>query len=225
MLDLKKLQQDDPLKRMVEKQTDQEELSPMNPPDAYSPPGLETVLYEDLPPVLKRLVDDHKVCQKKLEAFENVLIQLKQSGLKPDRDVDEQLRDFFQFLDERIVLHNLKEEKVLFPLLQERLLAEGEHSQGRFPKTAVDILEDDHIKTIQLAAATFNLLGLAARLPDAPSRALTLDAALEQGKALVELLRLHIFREDNVVFPLAIKHISEKELQAMEAALEKYNHY
>jgi hemerythrin-like domain-containing protein len=41
----------------------------------------------------------------------------------------------------------------------------------------------------------------------------------------VELLRLHIFREDNVVFPLAIKHISEKELQAMEAALEKYNHY
>jgi len=225
MLDLKKLQQEDPLKRMVEKQTDQEELSPMNPPEAYAPPALETVPYEDLPPLLKRLMDDHRVCEQKLEAFESVLNKLKQTGLKPDRDVDGQLRDFFQFLDDRIVLHNLKEEKVLFPLLQERLLAEGEHSQGRYPKTAVDILEDDHVKTIQLAAVTFNLLGLAARLPNAPSRALTLDAALEQGKALVELLRLHIFREDNVVFPLAVKYISQNELQAMAIAAEKFDHH
>lgn len=225
MFDFKKLQENDPLKRMVEKQTEQEEFSPMNPPDAYAPPAGETIPYEKLPPFLQKLVDEHRNGLKELEAFEQVLALLHQQGLKPDKAVDEGLRRFFRFLDEKVVRHNLKEEKILFPLLQERLLEKGEHSKGNYPKTAVDMLEDDHVKTMQLAAVTFNFLGLAARLPDAPSRAVTLDAALEQGKELVELLRLHIFREDNVVFALAVKHIAESEFREMEKALAKFEQY
>lgn len=225
MFDFKKLQETDPLKRMVEKQTEQEEFSPMNPPDAYSPPAGETIPYENLPPFLQKFVDEHRRCLSELEAFEGVLSLLQQQGLKPDQAVDAGLRRFFSFLDESILRHTLKEEKILFPALQERLLEKGEHSKGRYPKTAVDMLEDDHIKTMQLAAVTFNFLGLAARLPDAPSRAITLDAALEQGKELVELLRLHIFREDNVVFPLAVKHIAENEFRELEAALAKFDQY
>lgn len=225
MFDFKKLQENDPLKRMVEKQTEQEEFSPMNPPDAYAPPAGEAIPYEKLPSLLQKLVDEHRNGLKELEAFEQVLALLHQQGLKPDQAVDEGLRRFFRFLDEKVVRHNLKEEKILFPLLQERLLEKGEHSKGNYPKTAVDMLEDDHIKTMQLAAVTFNFLGLAARLPDAPSRAVTLDAALEQGKELVELMRLHIFREDNVVFPLAVKHIAESEFREMEGALAKFEQY
>ncbi|NIT60223.1 MAG: hypothetical protein GWN00_29655 [Aliifodinibius sp.] len=66
---------------------------------------------------------------------------------------------------------------------------------------------------------------MASRLPDASSRTLVLDAALEQGKTIVELLRLHIFREDNVVFPLAVKYLSNDELKMMEKLLPKFNHY
>lgn len=225
MFDFKQLQESDPLKRMVERQTEQEEYSPMAPPDAYSPPAGEAIPYEKMPRFLQELMDDHNTGLEELDAFEGVLSQLQKQGLRPDRRVDEALRRFFSFLDDRIVRHNLKEEKILFPLLQERLLKKGEHSKGRFPKTAVDMLEDDHIKAMQLAAVTFNLLGLAARLPDSASRALTLDAALEQGKALVELLRLHIFREDNVVFGLAIEHIAEEEFQQMEEDLLRFDHY
>ncbi|MCK6620402.1 MAG: hemerythrin domain-containing protein [Calditrichaceae bacterium] len=225
MFDFKKLQETDPLKRMVEKQTEQEEFSPMNPPDAYSPPAGEAIPYENLPPFLKKFVDEHRRCLSELEAFEGILSRLHRQGLKPDKTVDKGLRRFFSFLDESIVRHNLKEEKILFPLLQKRLLEKGEHSKGQYPKTAVDMLEDDHITVMQLAAVTFNFLGLAARLPDAPSRAITLDAALEQGKELVELLRLHIFREDNVVFPLAVKHIAENEFRELEAALAKFDQY
>lgn len=221
MVDFKKLRETDPLKRLVEKQTEQEEFSPMNPPDAYAPPGGEAIPYEKMPPVLQKLMDEHETALKELDAFEAVLLRLQKQGLKPDKEVDEGLRRFFSFLDENIVHHNLKEEKILFPLLQERLLEKGEHSKGQFSKTAVDMLEDDHIKTMQLAAITFNFLGLAARLPDPPSRAITLDAALEQGKELVELLRLHIFREDNVVFPLAVKHIAENEFREAEAGLTR----
>jgi hemerythrin-like domain-containing protein len=225
MLDIEKLQTTDPLKRMVEKQSEQEEFSPMDPPDAYSPPGGEAIPYEKMPPFLQKLMDEHNAGLKELDAFEKVLMQLQKQGLKPDKQVDAGLRRFFSFLDEHIVPHNLKEEKILFPLLQKRLLEKGEHSQGQYPKTAVDMLEDDHIKLTQLAAVTFNFLGLAARLPDAASRAITLDAALEQGKALVELLRLHIFREDNVVFSLAVKHFTQDEFKVMEKQLAKFGQY
>ncbi len=225
MIDMRKIQNSDPIKRMVEKQSEQDEFSPMDPPDAYSPPGLEAVPYEKMSPFLQKLMDEHATCLKKLDMFEEVLLLLQKNGLVPDPKVDEGLRQFFSFLDDSVVRHNLKEEKILFPLLQSRLLEKGEHGRGRHPKTGVDMLEDDHIKLMQLAAVTFNFLGLAARLRDAASRAIVLDAALEQGKSLVELLRLHIFREDNVVFSLAVKYLTKGEFQKMEKQLERYENY
>ena len=46
---------------------------------------------------------------------------------------------------------------------------------------------------------------------------IVLDAALEQGKNLVELLRLHVFREDNVVFSLAHRLIATTEFDEMQS--------
>ena len=83
----------------------------------------------------------------------------------------------------------------------------------------MDILEDDHAKVIQLAAVTFNFLALAARLPDPASRAVVLDAGVEQGKALIEMLRLHMFREDNVVFSLAARNLDDSEHDSMAKRL------
>lgn len=214
-MDLRNLQKADPLKRSVEKQAGAPEYSPMDPPDAYAPPGAEEIPYEAMPGFLQQLMDEHKTFRTELESFEMALVSLQENGLTREGDVDDRIQDFFRFLDDEVVGHSQKEEKTLFPLLQERLLDKGEHSQGKVPTTAVDMLEDDHSKVMQLAAVAFNFLGLAVRLPDARSRAIVLDAAIEQGKALVELLRLHIFREENVVFPLAVKHLSEREFDDM----------
>lgn len=221
-IDLKKLQKTDPLRRSAEKQSETPEYSPMNPPDAYSPPAVEEIPYEEMPKFLQEMMDDHKGFQTVLGSFEEALGRLQQNGLTPNKDVDEALRNFFSFLDDQIVGHDLVEEKILFPLLHERLVEKGEHSRGKLSKTAVDVMEDDHTKLMQLAAVTFNFLGLAARLPDARSRAIVLDAALEQGKAFIELLRLHIFREDHVVFPLAVKHLSTHEFDEMERRLARF---
>ncbi|NOG44972.1 MAG: hemerythrin domain-containing protein [Calditrichaeota bacterium] len=222
MENLQDLQNQDPLKRMVEKQTEQDEFSPMNPPEAYEPPDMDAIPYEKMPPFLQVLMDEHKNCIKQLDEFDSILNQLKEKGLVADPKIDEGLRNFFSFVDEKVVQHNLKEEKILFPTLQARFLEKGEHGQGLNPQTAVDMLEDDHIKLMQLAAVTFNFLGLSARLPDTASRAITLDAALEQGKALVEMLRLHIFREDSVVFSSAVELVSEKEFTEMEKQLSRF---
>jgi len=55
MFDFKKLQESDPLKRIVEKQSEQEEFSPMDPPDAYAPPAGEAIPYEKLPSFLQKI--------------------------------------------------------------------------------------------------------------------------------------------------------------------------
>lgn len=219
MIELKQLKDIDPLLRNAEKEMDGQEFSPMDPPDAYAPPGEVEVDYESMHPLIQHLMDEHQEFVDVLNDFEDVIVRISEKGL--DREAHTGLSDFFRKLDEEVVSHNLKEEKFLFPLLQERLLEKGEHSTGAHPTTAVDMLEDDHSKFIQLAAVAFNFFGLAGRLPDPASVAVTLDVALEQSKALVEVLRLHIFREDNIVFPSAQEHLSTDE---MDGLFEQLNH-
>ena len=193
----------------------QDGLSPMDPPDGYMPPASESVPYEDMHPFLQKLIDEHKDFSRELHNFEEILLSIQENGI--EKETNSRLRDFFQFFDNHSIPHHQKEEKILFPLLAERLIEKGEHGKGSSPSTAVDLLEDDHIKSLQLAATVFNLFALSGRLPDHDSRLVVLDIALQQGKSLVELLRLHIFREDTILFPIAHKHISEHEFDAMEA--------
>lgn len=211
MIDLKVLNNDDPLKRRVEKQTEQSEFSPMDPPEAYEPPGLDVVNYEEMHPFLQNLVAEHKVISEHLNDFEKTLLAIQSVGI--NREVFTKLSGFFRFFDEVIVKHHQREDKLLFPLLHRRLLASDEHGKGGEAATSVDVMEDDHVKILQLAAVVFNFFGVATRLPDPASQLVLLDTALEQGKALVELMKLHIFREDQIVFAQAHRLISEEEFE------------
>lgn len=211
----------DYLKRNVEKDNDgQPEYSPMDPPDAYRPPSLGKIEYDLLPEFLKHLTDEHKLILAELEKFEAALLEIRKEGISKERNT--KLGDFFKFLDETIVLHHLKEERILFPVLHDRLIDIGEKSTGDVPETAVDILENDHIKTMQLTTLAFSLMGISSRLTDVSSRALLIDTSIEQSNLLIELLRLHIFREENVVFPLAVKHLNQNDFQTMKDHLFKY---
>ena len=60
-----------------------------------------------------------------------------------------------------------------------------------------------------------NVLGLVFRLRDERSGLIVPDATLEQRKNLVELLRPHVLREDEVVFPPAHRLISSIEFDQM----------
>lgn len=225
MIDLKKINTVDPLKRMVEKKTGGEEYSPMDPPDAYAPPVLDTVPYEQMHRCLQRFMDEHRQTKEKLDAFENALIAFKKNGWQRETEMESDLSSFFAYLDNQLVKHHLKEEKVLFPILQKKLIERGEHSNGRFPKTAIDMLEDDHLKIMQHFTLMFNFLSLGGRLPDAASRTLTFDVAIEQGFELIELLKLHLFREENVVFPKANNYLTSAELNNILDKAEVYTQY
>jgi len=212
-LDLKNLNKQDSLKRMVERQNETEEFSPMDPPDAFKPPVLDEVKYENMNPLIQSLMDEHKACNKVICDFENVLNSLHTDGFS--KNTLKGINDFFSFFDESIIEHNRKEDSTIFLDLNAVLHKKEEYSLGT-KKTVVDLMEDDHVKMLQLAAISFNLFGLITRIPDNGSRLVILDLAVEQSKALVELLKLHIFREDNVVFPIANNYLSKDIFNSYE---------
>jgi len=215
-LDLKNLNKQDPLKRMVERQNETDEFSPMDPPDAFQPPNLDEVNYEDMHPLIQLLIDEHKVCNKMIGAFENTLNSLHTDGFS--KNTLEGINDFFSFFDDSIIIHNRKEDDTIFADLNIMLHEKEEYSTGT-EKTVVDLMEDDHIKMLQLAAISFNLFGLITRIPDEGSAMVILDLAVEQSKSLIEILKLHIFREDNVVFPIANTYLSTEALDALNEKL------
>lgn len=197
----------------IEKGID-EGMSPMDPPEAYAPPSMEPVSPAAMHPFLRKCVDDHVPFLAEVNAFEDTIIAAQKEGYT--KEVDRKLKHFFNFFDEEFIPHNRLEETTIFPLLRERLLASGEHGVGDDPVTAIDMMEDEHTKAAQLAAVILNFLGLAFRFPDEKTKLIVLDAAIEQSKFLIELLRLHVFREDNVVFPLAHRLITRAEFDKMQ---------
>ena len=206
----KQINKVDPLSKQPVKDIEDGGLSPMSPPDAYAPPKVEDIPYEDMHIFLRTLIDEHEPFKEVIDKFEKALLDIRENGFS--RENDKKVRDFFYFFDQEFGAHNKKEEKFLFPLLNRRLIERGEHSKAGELQTPVTVLEDDHLKATQQAAVIFNLLSLSHRLPDKNSRLLVLDLSLEQGKDLVEMLRIHIFREENIVFPLAQKMLSKSEL-------------
>lgn len=211
----KKLNKTDPIRRNVEKGLEDTEHSPMDPPDAYEPPSVGDVKYEDMDPRLQKFMDEHTVATGHCDKFEAALVQFKEDEYKLSEEVNEVFREFFEFFDDKIMDHNRREEKSLFPMLHHRLMESGEHGGGLHAKTAVDLMEDDHVKFIQLGALAFNFLGLATRLQDERSRTFTNDVAYNTGRELIEMLRLHIYREDNVLFPLAHKLLTEDDFSRL----------
>lgn len=228
----KRLKEVDPVKAIGEKdiEIDNEELSPMDPPDAYSSYATIELENGELNESLTILKKEHEELAAVLDVFEKSISQFKELGYVLNHEVNDGFKKFFDFFDNHLLPHNRKEEKVLFPVLQKALLSNNEHGTGKNPVTAVDIMEDDHVKFIQLGALTFNLLGLAPRFRDEQSKMFTYDVAYNNAKELIELIRLHVFREDNTLFPLAQKYLSSQqfnqilnEMQAMAEVVEE-NH-
>lgn len=202
------------LQRIVEKGDHEEEMTPWDPPAAYSPPGDDqAVPYKEMHPLLQELRDEHKGCLEELDAFESALKALAEDANASNNG----FQRMFEYMNLELVFHNRKEETLLFPLLTKRLVENGEHSNGPKAITGVDVLEADHLNLHQLAAVAINFYQLAQRLPADAGGAFVRKTAIQQGKALIEQLRLHIFREDDVYFSLAHKLITTEELDAMYA--------
>lgn len=184
-------------------------------PVSHAPPRPEPVPLQDMHPFLRRLAEEHAILLQEVNAFEEAIASIGRDGYT--READSRLKHFFGVFDQAFVPHNRREETILFPLLRERLIVSGEHAKGADGPTATDLMEDEHSKAMQLAVVALNFLGLVFRLPEPRSSMIVLDAALEQSKNLIELLRLHVLREDGIVFPLAHRLIARSEFDGLQA--------
>lgn len=208
------LTNEDPIRRFVGKDNS-EELSPMDPPDAYSPKNIEAIPYEKLHPFLQELIDEHKAFTYALSQFEEAMISWRKNNWIFTDAIDVGLKQFFTFFDENVPKHNQKEEKIFFPMLNKKLIESGEHSSTDDSFTGINLMEDEHIKVAQAAAIVFNFLGLGSRLPDKRSQEITFVAAFEQGIAIVETMKLHIFREENMLFSQAMQLFTDFEFDKL----------
>lgn len=208
------LKKTDPLQRHAEKE-EIAENSPMQPPEAYEATTLKDVDKGNMDEMLRKYMDEHRRAEKVIDRFDKALTKFKSQAYALDQEINASFGEFFQFFDNDLLDHNRREERELFTFLHHRLIEVGECGNGLHPRTAVDLMEDDHVKFIQLGTLSFNLLGLAARLEDTRSRTFVYDVAFDNARELTEMLRLHIYREDEVVFPLAHKHIAAEEWQTL----------
>ncbi len=208
---------DDPLTKQPERGVEQAGLSPMDPPDAYHPPGLADSDPESFHPYLRLLMQEHTRLMTALEEVEGVLQAAKTEGFS--RATDLALMRFLEVVDGEFIGHSQEEERLLFPLLHQRLIADGEHSRGgEGLTTAIDVMHAEHLKAVQHAAVTLNLIRLGVSLPEERSARVVIGAGLREAENLVELLRLHLFREDNIVFPAAQRLLSTEELEGLHEA-------
>ncbi|MFB6306982.1 MAG: hemerythrin domain-containing protein [Flavobacteriales bacterium] len=224
----KRINKEDPVKKnpVKDEETKEKEYSPMDPPETNEIPGkVEEVPYEKMPTVIQQFMDEHQTAIKELEKFEEALTNFKKEKWVIDEEKSKAFQEFFSFLDDNILDHNQREEKILFELLHERLIEAGEHGQlndreGR-TRTSIDLMEDDHVKFIQYGSLVFNFLGLSEQLPDLKSQSMVADLAYSKGMELTEMLRLHIEREDTILFPQAYNLISKEEFEEMEEKMKE----
>jgi hemerythrin-like domain-containing protein len=213
--------ENDPVKRQEEVSSKDRgtEFSPMSPPEAYNPPCNIKLEYIDFHLCLKNLIDEHLDLKKKMDLFEKSLLKLqKNSSLA--FELGEEILIFLNSFQQDFLTHNKKEEKYLFPILTQRFLEIGEHSKGKNPITPIDVLEDEHDGAIHLVTEARLLWNLIPKITEPLAFRILIKEFYVKSLKLVELTRLHIFREDEIVFSLAQKHLTSQELDDISLNFE-----
>jgi len=145
--------------------------------------------------LLEVFYDDHEHALAQLNQLEKYLNLIKETG---DADkVRIQLIGFSRFLEMALDIHFVQEEQALFPLLAEKV---GSHG----PVMVME-MEHDDLRQSQKA------------LKDALSQSeLNNDAIFEHGGHILHVLREHISKENQVLFPLSERVLNEEEWKRAE---------
>lgn len=210
------LQKVDPVKKQAEVDASERggQYSPMSPPEAHRPPCNVKVEYENMHPYLKLFVDEHNELKRRMDGFQVVLRDLS-LNLDIFGNVDKTIRTFFQEFMKEFTVHNEREEQVLFPVLAQRFLQIGEHSRTNNPITPIDVMKGEHKEAFKVATECICIWDLTQKIFDPPSQAILMRTFIRKANTLLEMMRLHIYREDDIVFSLAQKHLTTDELNEM----------
>ena len=143
----------------------------------------------------EELASEHEYVLVVVGAMEREAESIR-SGGPVDRDAIARMVDFTRNFTDGC--HHTKEEKLLFPLLEERSqLAAG----------TVSVLLSEHV------AARGCVSAIDENLPKVESSAAARTEVADNLALYAELLRMHIHKEDVVLFPLAEQVLDEPEMK------------
>lgn len=145
------------------------------------------------------LVQDHDLILRVLDAAEREVQYIDQHvSVRAERV--EKMTDFFRNFADRC--HHAREEKRLFPMMQKR----GMPVDGG----PIAVMLQDH-------DIGRNHIGNVIRaLPQARAgNSLEIEAVKENLSAFVTMLRMHIMKENNVLFPMADRMLSPEDQQQL----------
>lgn len=147
------------------------------------------------------LMNDHDAILSALDLLNNILDTLsKKQSLDP-----EDLLNFLEFLREFAdKCHQGKEEGILFPAM----IAAGVADRGG----PIGVMMAEHIQGRGYIHSMLESL-------EEPADMVRFEKA---GRAYIELLRVHIQKENNVLFPMADNNISPEQLESINSAFEEH---
>lgn len=138
---------------------------------------------------------DHQIVLEKLRTLEVSLARTGEDSLKSVKEV-------VDFLSGELERHLLDEENALFPALEEFLGREGG------PIGVMLAEHEDLRKTLEMVRQTLSRGNI-------EPKELNL-----YGDRVLEVLRSHIFKEDNILFPMAEMHLEEPRLEEIRQKIK-----
>ena len=150
-----------------------------------------------------QLREEHELVLMVVEAMEREVEDIERTG-RVHTDRVELMVDFTRNFTDGC--HHHKEEEVLFPALEERSSAAG---------GPVSIMLSEHMAGREAIGA------IAASLPVANDDADARSDVRENLRLYAYLLRLHIQKENTVLFPLAEETLSDQEQEMLAEEFER----
>ena len=150
---------------------------------------------------IKELITEHEAIRLTLKILNRITSEIEKTEKIPYPEYLKQLFEFFSVFVDRC--HHGKEEDLLFPALE----AVGISRDGG----PIGVMLNEHQQGRDLVS----------KMKHALSQYLNGDAGSAQklkgsADAYIGLLNLHIDKENNVLYPMAIQHLSENKLAELE---------
>lgn len=137
---------------------------------------------------LEELRADHEEISKELGLLEEAV---------KDSTIDKkQVEHFLHFTENFAEPHHKKEEEVLFPELERKGIPKEDGPIGMM--LAEHEMKREYVKNLEKAAGDNSD-----------------DEMRKNGLAIVSLLRDHIFKENNILYPMAEEVLSEKDMSEL----------
>ncbi len=157
----------------------------------------------------EKLVECHDHIMSRLSLFEQSLQAIEKQRVVGFLSEKENVGVIFDFIDTNIALHTRDEEQGLFPKLQLKLKAKLPDGDGA--DTPVDVMEGEHRIVEEVIGRIKNLAVLIEKEAWTEEASILVEEFLEKSRWVIQAYHRHIWKENNILFPMAEQLLSAEE--------------